>query len=249
MSQADFQASNPYASFGYIAADAPAAERTAFIRRTYLHLALAVYALVVLDYIWLQVIPGEWIEGLLRIPYGWAGVLLTFMGVSWIADRWARNDTSLQTQYMGLGLYVLAESLVLLPLLWIAMQMELESSFGTLNPILVAAVVTLATFGALTAVVFATSADFSFMRSILWMVAIAAAGLIFASIFFGFHLGVWFSALMVVLASCYILYGTSNVLHHYRTTQHVSAALFLFASVALLFWYVLQIVLSFSNRD
>jgi FtsH-binding integral membrane protein len=36
-------------------------------------------------------------------------------------------------------------------------------------------------------------------------------------------------------------------LHHYRTDQHVAAALALFASVALLFWYVLQ--LFWANRD
>jgi FtsH-binding integral membrane protein len=49
---------------------------------------------------------------------------------------------------------------------------------------------------------------------------------------------------MVVLASGYILYHTSNVLHHYGTEQYVAAALALFASVALLFWYVLQLFMS-----
>ena len=57
------------------------------------------------------------------------------------------------------------------------------------------------------------------------------------------------SAAMVLLAAGFVLYDTSNVLHHYRTTQHVAAALALFASVALLFWYILQIVLAFSSRD
>ena len=54
---------------------------------------------------------------------------------------------------------------------------------------------------------------------------------------------------MVVFACGYILYYTSNILHHYRTDQYVAAALALFASVALLFWYVLQIFMSLSSRD
>src|SRR5205807_9319950 len=47
----------------------------------------------------------------------------------------------------------------------------------------------------------------------------------------------------VALASGYVIYQTSNVIHQYRTDQHVAAALGLFAAVALLFWYILQILL------
>jgi len=65
-----------------------------------------------------------------------------------------------------------------------------------------------------------------------------------ASIIFAFSLGIIFSAAMVLFASAAILYDTSQVLHHYRTNQHVAASLSLFASVALLFWYVLRIVMS-----
>ena len=80
--------------------------------------------------------------------------------------------------------------------------------------------------------------------------ALVALGAIVCSIVTGgFGLGVIFSALMIALACGYILYDTSNVLHHYRTDQYVAAALALFASVAVLFWYVLRIVISFSGRD
>ena len=51
-----------------------------------------------------------------------------------------------------------------------------------------------------------------------------------------------------LIASGAILYDTSNVLHKYRTEQYVAAALALFASVGILFWYILQIVISMSNR-
>lgn len=54
---------------------------------------------------------------------------------------------------------------------------------------------------------------------------------------------------MVLFAAGSILYTTSNILHHYRADQHVAAALSLFAGVALLFWYVLQVVMSLAGRE
>src|SRR4030095_3857695 len=49
---------------------------------------------------------------------------------------------------------------------------------------------------------------------------------------------------MVARAGGSILYDTSNVLHHYPEDRYVGAALELFASVALMMWYVLRIFLS-----
>ena len=107
--------------------------------------------------------------------------------------------------------------------------------------------ITLMLFGSLTGVVFVTRKDFSFMRSVLMFAGIAAFGAIVASVLFGFTLGILFSYAMVAFACGYILYDTSNVMLHYRTSQHVAAALALFASVMLLFWYVLRIFLNRRN--
>jgi FtsH-binding integral membrane protein len=52
---------------------------------------------------------------------------------------------------------------------------------------------------------------------------------------------------MIVLASGYILFYTSNILRHYRTDQHVAAALALFSAIALLFWYVVRLILQSRN--
>ena len=43
-----------------------------------------------------------------------------------------------------------------------------------------------------------------------------------------------------------VVWDTSKVLHHYPPGYHVGAATQLFASVALMFWYVLQL---FMSRD
>ena len=251
MNQADFQASNPYASFGSVVADAPATERMAFIKRTYMHLMLAVYAVVALEWIFFQFVPDELVAGLFNARWGWLIMLGAFALVGHVANKWAMSSTSLSTQYWGLGLYVLAESIILYPLLWIASQFGGTVSVGGMQvgPIAVAGVITGLVFAALTAIVFTTKKDFSFLGPALGIGIIVAMGLILVSIIGGFNLGIWFSGAMILVAAGYILYETSNIMHHYRTTQHVAASLALFASVALLFWYVLQIVLSLMNRD
>ncbi|QDU57099.1 Bax inhibitor-1/YccA family protein [Aeoliella mucimassa] len=252
MNQADFRAQNPYASFGMVAADAPAADRLSFIRRTYLHVALAVYALVMLEVMYFTLF-GDTMNQLMprmmnRVT--WFLILAAFMAVGHVANKWAMSDTSASKQYMGLGLYVLFESFVLAPLLWIANHYATPVGDMTFSPIAVAAVLTLFVFAGLTLGVFLTRADFSFLGPILGIGGMLALGLIAASFFFpGMLSGVWFPIAMVVLVSGSVLYSTSNVLHHYRTTQHVAAALALFASLATLFWYILQIVLASSRRN
>jgi FtsH-binding integral membrane protein len=47
---------------------------------------------------------------------------------------------------------------------------------------------------------------------------------------------------MVALAGASILYDTSNILLHYPEDRYVGASLQLFASVALMFWYVLRLM-------
>ncbi len=167
-------------------------------------------------------------------------VLGLFMGVGYMADKWARSATSPGMQYLGLGLYVVAEAIIFLPMLYIAAFMV---EAPVIKP---AALLTLTLFAGLTGTVFITRKDFSFLRTGLMLGGFVALGLIVASILFGFNLGTIFSVAMVGLAGGYILYYTSNVLHHYRTDQHVAASLALFAAVALMFWYILRL---FMNRD
>src|SRR5262249_53875896 len=136
--------------------------------------------------------------------------------------------------------YVLAQAVIFLPLLYVA-KMVYPDAIPT------AGLLTLMIFFALSLVVFTTRKDFSFLGPILFVGGLLALGFIIAGALFGFDLGLLFCLAIAGLAAGYILYDTSNVLHHYRTDQHVAAALALFASVALLFWYILQIVMSRRN--
>jgi len=240
---------NPYAASQYgavFAADAAAEERATFIRKTYLHLAAAIGAFVLIEATIFSLTPPEVMNNTVAWMFGgwnWLIVLGAFMVVGFVADRWASHSTSLPMQYAGLILYVLAEAVIFLPILFIANKYY-PSAIGS------AAILTGVVFGGLTATVFITKADFSFLRMALVIGSFAALGFILCAVLFGFGggmVGVIFAAAMVVLASGCILYSPSNVLHHYRTTQHVAAALALFAAVALLFWYILQLVMAFSS--
>ncbi len=230
--QAGYQQHDPNA----IAAEASAEQRAKFIERTYLHLAGAITVFVLLTTA-LQFVPGidDLVMMMIGGQYSWFIVLGAFIAVSYIADKWASGSESLGMQYAGLGLYTIAEAVIFVPMIWLAKQ-----QIGV-EAIMTAGGVTLAMFAALTAYVFITKKDFSFMRGMLSVLSVGALALIGGSMIFGFSLGLAFSVGMVVLASGYILFYTSNVLHHYRVTQHVAAALALFSAVALLFWYILRI--------
>ncbi len=235
------QADNPYLAANFLAAaEASDEERASFITKTYLHLAGAIGAFVLLEMVLLNLpMTPRLVESVINAPYGLMIMFGGFVVVSWLADSWARSSTSLPMQYAGLALYVVAEAIFFVPMLYFA------QTFHS-GIIATAGVTTLGLFGVLTTVVFITRQDFSFLRSVLIFGSIAAFGLILCGFFFNFALGPIFTYAMIALACGFILYDTSNVLHHYRTTQYVAASLALFASVALLFWYVLQM---FMSRD
>ena len=233
-------AQNQYGQLGDFAALAAADERSTFITKTYTHLAGAIALFAALEAVMLNsdVAPSLWHLMSLR----WGGLIMfgLFIVVSMVASNWAVSAVSPATQYAGLGLYVLAESVIFAPLLLIANEID-KSVIPS------AAMTTAVLFGGLTATVFITRKDFSFLRSILVFGGFAAMGFILVAMFAGFHLGAFFLYAMIALACGYILYDTSNVLHHYRIGQHVAASLALFASVALLFYYL--VLLFMSRRD
>jgi FtsH-binding integral membrane protein len=230
-------------TFGnYSAADALPQERATFIRKTYLHLAGAVLVFVLLEAYLLSIGAGQWaIQTMLGTQYSWLIVLGLFMGVSMLANWWASSQTSKAMQYLGLGIFIVAQSIIFLPLLFLA------AVYSTPDVIIKAGIVTLGLFLGLTAVVFLTKKDFSFLGPILMIGGFVAMGFIASGIIFGFSLGNIFAFAMVAFAGGSILYETSNILHRYNPNQHVAASLSLFASVALLFWYILRIFMS--SRD
>ncbi|QIY84981.1 hypothetical protein SAMN05660493_00363 [Epilithonimonas bovis DSM 19482] len=214
-------------------------EKAEFYRKTYMHVAVAILAFGAVEYLLLKTVPLETVLAMVSGRYIWLAVI----GVFWLASMLATKlsfSLSRNTQYLGLGLYVLIEAVIFLPMLGIA-------SLYAPQVITQAALVTLFMFAGLTATVFFTNKDFSFLRNIIVIGGFVALGVIVAGSIFGWNLGLWFSLAMVGLASASILYETYNIKNVYNKEQYVGAALQMFASIMLLFWYILRIFLN--RRD
>lgn len=209
--------------------------RAAFVRQTYVHVAIAILLFAGVEWLLLRWPGAHDLANRMTGGYAWLLTLLAFMIVSSFADRWARSPGSTAKQYAGFGVFILAEAVLFLPMM-LGVSNQADDVLGT------AALITLLMVAGLTAVVVVTRTNFSFLRVSLTIGGFVALGAIVASIVFGFSLGLVFSLAMVVFASGSVLYNTSNIMQTYRTDQPVAAALSLFASIALLFWYVVRIV-------
>jgi len=220
-------------------------DRVSFLRKTYAHLGIALIAFAMIAGGMVRFMPeiswgfSKWA---LTGRWNWLLVLGVFMLVGHVAERLARSETSRGLQYAGLGIAVAAQGLLLQPLLWVLLM-----KFGGASATAIltqAIVITLAVFVGLTLTVFVTKKDFSFLRGALVVASFGALGVIVAAIAFGFSLGAVFCGAMILLMAGYILYQTSLVMSHFPPTAYVAASLMLFSTVATLFWYVLQLLMS-----
>jgi FtsH-binding integral membrane protein len=258
------QAARSYRPIEGAVATVGVSDRVTFLRKTYAHLGGALIAFAAVTAFMMAYMS----ELSLRFAFwgahgfNWLLVLGLFIVVNMGAQRLAMSETSRGLQYAGLGLAVVMWSLLIQPMIWVAVlrfgnPAEILQPSGihvALSPKAMAvlgesAIITLAIFIGLTATVFITRKDFSFLRGILSIGIFGAFGVIIASILFGFTLGSLFSAFMVLLMSGYILYQTTLITKYFRPSQHVAAALMLFATVVTLFLYVLDLVMSANRRN
>ncbi|WP_431110727.1 Bax inhibitor-1/YccA family protein [Winogradskyella poriferorum] len=217
-------------------------ERAAFYKKTYAHVAGGVLAFILFEYLLLQ--SDAIVEFMMSMTQGYKWLLLLggFMLATNYAEGMALKTTDRNMQYLAYGIYIFFEALIFVPMIYIAAY-YMDSGSEILNQ---AAIVTLALFTGLSAVVLLTKKDFSFLKTGLTIGFFIAIGLIIAGTIFGFNLGLWFSVGMCLLAGGSILYQTSNMVNKYSVDQYVPAALGLFAALMLLFWYILRI---FMSRD
>jgi hypothetical protein len=235
---------NPYAELtAPPAAFAAVTERAAFLKKVYGILFLGVLGFAatlwaagnvpVVNDAAMKV--GEMIYG---HRWGWLIYMGVFFAGSWLVHRLAETRPVNVIAYAG---WVVLLGLLIAPLVLIISR--------TQGPEVVsqASGVTALVFGALTVVVFYTSKDFSFLRAALTFGGLAVLATCVAGTIFGFTLGLWFSAAIVVLMAGYILYDTSAVLHRLPTTMAMTGAILLFTDVVLLFKHVL--ILLSRSRD
>jgi len=230
--QANFNSMAPVSSLAVEA-------RSQFIWKCYAHVVGALLALVAIEtYLFSSGIAAAIAAPMLGSPML---VLGAFMALSWGASNFAHRLESTAAQYAAFAVFVVAWSLMFVPMLALALAMDQSGSM-----IQSAAGVTVFGCVALIATVMITRKDFSFLRGVLVWGFFIALGLIGASLLFGWNLGTWFSVGMIAFAGVAVLYDTSNIMHHYPQDKYVAASMALFASIALMFWYVLRL---FMSRD
>jgi hypothetical protein len=213
--------------------------RSVFITRTYTHVVGGILAFILIE---MGLFESGLAMNIARYMLGlpWLLILGAFMLIGWFATRTAQTSTSLGMQYFAYAMYVLVEALIFVPLLYIA---EAKAP-GTIDS---ATLITALGAGGLMVVAHRTRKDFSFLRAILMWGGILALIAMVGGLVFGFQLGTWFSVLMIGFAGAAVLYDTSNIIHIYPEDRYVAAAMQLFASIALMFWYVLRMLMG--NRN
>jgi len=228
---------------GQVVAHATESERASFIRNTYLHLAGAIGVFALLETMLIKSgIATQFTMMLSGSKWSWLIVIGVFAFVSYFADKWAHSSISKEKQYLGLGVFIVAEAIIFMPLILRAV-VTAPDILGN------AVIVTAALVAGLTFTAFTSKINFSFLGRALSIGGFIAIGIVVAAIAFDFSLGTWFSGAMILFAAASVLYSTSNIIHEYNTEQHVAASLSLFSSVGLLFWYILQFMMSFGGSD
>lgn len=219
-----------------LVADATNIEKITFYKKVYTHLAIAILGFILVETILINVVPVEWIAFMLGGKLVW----LFILGLFWLGSTLSNSlafHPSKDKQYLGLAAYILLESIIFLPILYVLIVFS-ESS----NVLMQAVLLTLFLFGGLTATVFLTNKDFSFLRTFITIGGFVSLGVIVCGAIFGFDLGLWFSTAMIIIAGAGILYQTQQIKDQFSADQYVGASLQLFASIMLLFWYVLRLL-------
>jgi FtsH-binding integral membrane protein len=231
--------SNPF-----IVSEAPASDRVAFFKRTYLHVAGAFAAFGALLYAFFVTdVARSIMQGFGSIMgsvggFGILVVMLMFWGGTYVAQKMAENRTSRPSQYLGLGLYVVLEAIIFVPLI---VMVAIKTNGNPGEILIPACAVTAALVVGLTVAVFTMGIDFSFLRVAIVIGSICALGIILVSIFTNSNLGNWFSIIMILLMATVILYQTQVIKDSCETDQHVLAAFILFSAFVTLLFYVIRL--------
>ena len=206
------------------------AELTTFVQKTYGMLAFSLILGAGACYGMLRVMPTMEVitrHGPITIPdfprWGlWLlwGATLGFSLLGNVAKTGARQGEVSVTGLVALVGMVLASGAMLAPTIGIYVGL------GMADVVAAAAVVTAVTFSALTAVVFFTGKNFSFMGKFLFVagLAFAVAWLVGAFFIRNAEFQWWMAAFGAILFCGYILFDTSSVVHFYGPNNMVVPA-------------------------
>ena len=214
--------------------------RSVFITRTYTHVVGGILGFVLVEL-------GLFESGLAgRIAQSMMGFnWLLILGAFYVGGLAGQSTPPTPAPPLACSIlptpaFVVAEALIFVPLLYLADR----RAPGAIDS---ATLITLLGAAGLMFVAHRTRKDFSVLRAILLWGGVVAFLAIVGGAVFGFQLGTWFSVAMIGFAGAAVLYDTSNIILRYPEDRYVSAAMQLFSSIALMFWYVLRLVMGSRN--
>jgi len=210
-------------------------DRSAFIWKSYAHVVVAILAFAAIEsYLFSSGIAERFAAPMMG---NWLLVMGAFIVAGWGATHVAHRVQSIQLQYAAFAGFIVLEAIIFMPMIYMAYQM---------NPGIIdsAAGVTILGSVGLVATAMITRKDFSFLRGMLVWGGMLALVAIVSSIIFGFQMGTWFSVAMIGFAGAAVLYDTSNIMLHYPQDKYVAASMQLFASIAMMFRYILRLFMS-----
>ena len=216
-------------------AEAPPEVRTSFMTAVYARLMAGIAAFILLQWFLFTSGLAESIAVFVSNT-NWLLILGGFMIVSWMSTSMLYKARTAGAQYAAYGAVIVANSLLF------AYPLYLASRFSP-GSIELAAQISIVAFAVLSFIAIRTSKDFSFLRGFLMWGGFLALALIVLAVLSPLQLGVWFPIVMVGFAGAAILYDTQKVYRTYPPGSEIAAAVNLFSSIALLFWYVLQLVM------
>ncbi len=220
-----------------------------FITLTYINLTCAVALFAVLETLFFKLGDGDVVADYLcslDAP-NFKLYMLGFYG-AYIAGIFIANFIQSCSQiravkYFSLALHVVLDAAFFVPILAI-----IQKYWGA--AIIYQAIgLTAALFATLSASVFITRKDFSFMRAGLLFAGTALLGLILLHMLFGLNLGAWFTGATIGLLCMYLLYETSKLIYRENDEDDIDSAIELFATFSTLFIYILDCLVRSESND
>jgi modulator of FtsH protease len=146
--------------------------------------------------------------------------------------------------------FTFLSGLYIAPMLFIAGLLGASGHAMTANPVRDAFLLAIAEFGGLTAYVFVTKKDFSFLRGFLSMGLLVLITAMVIGMFVGssvFQLAI--ASVGVLLFGAYVLYDTSRLLHSGDRSDPVGGAIGLYLNFLNIFLFILRILMSSRDRN
>jgi FtsH-binding integral membrane protein len=209
--------------------------RSAFMGRVYARLVAGIAAFVLIEaYLFTSGIAYAITEFVFSTS--WLLILGGFMVVSWLSNSLTMRASSPAAEWGGYLLLVAANALIFAPMLVIA-ELQVPGTVAAAGQYAVGG------FIVLSVIAHRSARDFTWLGATLRWFGVLALVAIVLAVLTGSALGTWFSLAMIGFAGAAILYETQVILRETPPGRETAAAMALFSSLALLFWYVLRLLM------